>query len=256
MPERKGITTVKRIREALRKQAASRRAAAALAVVLLTAGLTLPSPFVTVAPGPVVSLGKLVSLKGRQSVGEPFYMVTVSVKEARWYEALAAAVDHRAAVRNRRTITGGRDLAEYSREMADLMKDSRQRAIRLSYEAAKAPCPEQSAGLVCIGDSEVLGPSAGLAFALQLSGILLGEDLTGGKRVAATGVLNDRGQILAVGGIEQKAISCRKNGIEVFIVPASNFESASRLAKGITVVPVKTLSEAIIAARSLARPIP
>ena len=65
---------------------------------------------------------------------------------------------------------------------------------------------------------QVGGPSAGLAFALDLAEEL-GRDVDRGRRVAATGEIGLDGSVRAVGGIKQKTIGARQSDMDLFLVP-------------------------------------
>jgi Lon-like protease len=93
------------------------------------------------------------------------------------------------------------------------------------------------------------GPSAGLAFALDLMEEL-GRDVDGGQRIAATGEIELDGTVAPVGGVKQKTIAVRRSGIDVFLVPAGdNAREARKHAGGLRIVPVKNFQQAL---RSLA----
>jgi PDZ domain-containing protein len=89
------------------------------------------------------------------------------------------------------------------------------------------------------------GPSAGLAFALEILEEL-GQDIDRGYRVAATGELELDGTVVPVGGIKQKTFGARKAEADVFIVPAGeNGETASRYADGVRVIPVESFQQTL-----------
>ena len=90
------------------------------------------------------------------------------------------------------------------------------------------------------------GPSAGLAFALQIVDEL-GNDLDGGRRVVATGEITLEGDVLAVGGIPQKTIGARETEADVFLVPDANAAEARRFAEGLEIVAVSNFDEALSA---------
>ena len=71
------------------------------------------------------------------------------------------------------------------------------------------------------------GPSAGLAFALDIVDELGDEDLSRGRTVVATGELDLDGNVHAIGGVKQKAIGARDAGADIFLVPDANFEEAA-----------------------------
>lgn len=89
------------------------------------------------------------------------------------------------------------------------------------------------------------GPSAGLAFALDIVDELGEEDLDRGRTIVATGELALDGTVLSIGGAKQKAIGARDAGADVFLVPDGNYEEARDAVEGLRVVPVSTLDEAL-----------
>ena len=100
-----------------------------------------------------------------------------------------------------------------------------------------------------IDTNGVGGPSAGLAFALDLMEEL-GHDVDHGNRVAVTGALELDGTVGEIGGVKQKTIGVERAGIKVFLVPAGeNAAEAKRYADGIRIVPVTSFQQAL---RSLA----
>jgi PDZ domain-containing protein len=89
------------------------------------------------------------------------------------------------------------------------------------------------------------GPSAGLAFALQILQEL-GRDVDRGYRVAATGELELDGSVAPVGGIKQKTFGAREADADVFLVPAGdNGTEAARYADGLRVIPVESFQQAL-----------
>ena len=95
------------------------------------------------------------------------------------------------------------------------------------------------------------GPSAGLAFALQLMEEL-GRDVDHGYKVAATGALDPDGSVEPIGGVKQKTIGAREAGVDVFLVPAGdNARIARRYADGLRVIPVESFSQALHALATL-----
>lgn len=101
---------------------------------------------------------------------------------------------------------------------------------------------------VRIDAGEVGGPSAGLAFALDVVDEL-GSDVDGGRRIAVTGALELNGDVLPVGGIPQKTLGAREADADVFLVPAENAAEARRYAERLRIVPVSSFREALSALR-------
>jgi Lon-like protease len=117
--------------------------------------------------------------------------------------------------------------------------------------------PEQAANIklplrVSINLPEVGGPSAGLAFALEVMQ-RLGKNVTHGHRVAATGEIELNGGVAAIGGVKQKTYGVRQAGADVFLVPADggNAATARRYAGPLRIIPVRTFSQALHALATL-----
>ncbi len=105
---------------------------------------------------------------------------------------------------------------------------------------------------VGIDSGEVVGPSAGLPFALYLVDTLQRNvDLLKGRNVVATGALAPDGRVLAVGRVRQKAIAAQAAKNDLLLVPVANAAEAKQAVSKscdtgcIKVVPVHSVSEAI-----------
>jgi Lon-like protease len=117
---------------------------------------------------------------------------------------------------------------------------------------------EQSAAISLPRDVEidlggVGGPSAGLAFALDIAEELRGN-VDRGLKVAATGELELDGSVVSIGGVKQKVIGARRSGADVFLVPAGeNAEEARRHAGDLRIIPVESFGQALRALATLKR---
>lgn len=90
------------------------------------------------------------------------------------------------------------------------------------------------------------GPSAGLAFALQIYSAEKEFANLGGLRVAATGAIEEDGSVTSVGGVPQKAIGAGRVNADVFLVPEENVDEARANAPtGVEVVGVASFDEAL-----------
>ncbi len=97
------------------------------------------------------------------------------------------------------------------------------------------------------------GPSAGLAFALDVVEELRG-DVDRGLRVAATGELELDGGVAPIGGVKQKVIGARRSNVDVFLVPAGdNAVEARRHAGDLRIIPVESFGQALRALATLQR---
>ncbi len=65
----------------------------------------------------------------------------------------------------------------------------------------------------------IVGPSAGVMFSLEIYNQLTEEDITRGNRYAGTGTINFDGEIGRVGGELLKIIAAENDGISTFILP-------------------------------------
>lgn len=117
--------------------------------------------------------------------------------------------------------------------------------------------PAQSAEIelplkVSIDSGNIGGPSAGLAFTLEVMR-RLGHDVTHGYRVAATGEINLDGTVSPIGGVEQKTWGVRDAGAQVFLVPAGdNAREAQKFAgPNLKVIPVTSFTQALHALAAL-----
>ncbi|HYY63949.1 MAG TPA: S16 family serine protease [Gaiellaceae bacterium] len=104
---------------------------------------------------------------------------------------------------------------------------------------------------VRINTGNVGGPSAGLAFALDLMEEL-GNDVDRGYKVAATGELDLDGSVLPIGAVKQKTIGAREAAVDVFLVPAgANARVARKYADGLRIIPVESFPQALHALATL-----
>jgi len=91
------------------------------------------------------------------------------------------------------------------------------------------------------------GPSAGITMTVAMVSLLLNKTIK--KNLAMTGELSLTGQVLAIGGLKEKTIAARRNGIKEIIIPASNLreleEIFPQVKEGITFYPVKQIEEVI-----------
>ena len=79
---------------------------------------------------------------------------------------------------------------------------------------------------VTVHTQNIGGPSAGLAMTLGIIDKLSSGRLTGDRIVAATGKIDQYGNVGDVGGVAEKTIAVEESGATVFFVPAVELKTA------------------------------
>jgi ATP-dependent Lon protease len=91
------------------------------------------------------------------------------------------------------------------------------------------------------------GPSAGVALVTSMVSALSGHPAR--QDVAMTGEITLRGDVLRIGGLKEKALAARRNGVKAVIIPADNKDELGELPASVrdslTFHPVRTLAEAM-----------
>jgi PDZ domain-containing protein len=143
--------------------------------------------------------------------------------------------------------SSGKDLVVQVKTMADTADPKRAIVGFAPEQAAEIHLPLK----VSIDAGNVGGPSAGLAFALEVME-KLGRDVDHGYRVAATGQIELDGAVTPIGAVKQKIFGVKLADVDVFLVPAGdNARVARRYAGGVKVIAVKTFPQALRALATL-----
>lgn len=91
------------------------------------------------------------------------------------------------------------------------------------------------------------GPSAGLAMALAMISLLTNRKVR--HDVAMTGEITLRGEVYAIGGLNEKLLAAQRNKIQTVLIPHENIkdlaEIPEKVKSGLKIVGVKTLDEAL-----------
>jgi PDZ domain-containing protein len=95
-------------------------------------------------------------------------------------------------------------------------------------------------------ENNIGGPSAGLMFTLSIIDKLTREDLTAGRRLAGTGAIAPNGDVDPVGGVAEKLIAVRRQGVSTFFIPAANCDGVrGRVPDGLRLVKVAKIGDAL-----------
>ncbi|GAB3586451.1 YlbL family protein [Calidifontibacter terrae] len=106
---------------------------------------------------------------------------------------------------------------------------------------------------VSVNVGDVGGPSAGMMFTLAIYDKITPGALTGGQKVAGTGTISEDGSVGPIGGIAHKMVGAKDAGATYFLAPASDCdEVVGNIPKGMTVVKVATVDEALAAMKKIA----
>ena len=138
-----------------------------------------------------------------------------------------------------------------------IVRRGNRRAVRLETVAAEEGPPRAVFGIVVVDASEftfpvdveieageIGGPSAGLAFALDVVDEL-GREVDRGRRIAVTGTVDLDGTVGAIGGVKQKVIGAREADADLFVVPDGNAAEARLHAAGLRIVAVSSFRDAL-----------
>ncbi|MFC0602109.1 S16 family serine protease [Streptomyces palmae] len=252
--------------------AVSRRAVvlavcAALLAALFAVAAFAPLPFSLAAPGQTVNvLGKdegepVITITGtptRKTTGQ-LRMTSIVATGPDATVKLNDVVDSwfatdRAVLPRDSVYPAGKSPKEVERRNLGDMRESQHDATAAALRYLNRT-DENIDVRLRLGD--IGGPSAGLFLALgiidKLDGDGHGGDLTGGRTIAGTGTIAPDGTVGAVGGVGLKTQAARRDGATVFLVPKAECSDASgELPKGLRLVPVRKLDDAVSSLRALA----
>lgn len=146
------------------------------------------------------------------------------------------------SVVNLRIQRGGQE-QQVSVTTAASSQDASRAIIGISLAMGYEYAPTVEYGL----SQNIVGPSAGLVFALGIYDKVTTGELLGDRTVAGTGEIDPSGQVRAIGGIQEKMQGAQDAGASVFLLPADNCEAVGDFETDMQLVPVSTLRDAIAA---------
>jgi ATP-dependent Lon protease len=91
------------------------------------------------------------------------------------------------------------------------------------------------------------GPSAGITMAMAMYSALSGRPAR--SDVAMTGEITLRGEVLAIGGLNEKLLAAQRSGIRKVLIPDENTkeltEIPEKVKEGLTIVPISRIEQAL-----------
>jgi ATP-dependent Lon protease len=152
------------------------------------------------------------------------------------------------------TIMRGAERLTLTGQLGDVMKESAQAALSYIRSNAKTfgikpdfyrnreihiHLPE--------GSIPKDGPSAGITMAMAI--ISAASNRAARNDLAMTGEITLRGNVLPIGGLNEKLLAAQRSGIKTVLIPKDNLkdltEIPQRVKEGLTIVPVETIEEAM-----------
>jgi ATP-dependent Lon protease len=152
------------------------------------------------------------------------------------------------------TIMSGSEKLTLTGQLGNVMKESAQAA--LSYIRSRAK--ELKLDVNFFKGKEVHihlpegaipkdGPSAGITMAMALYSAISGRPAS--NNIAMTGEITLRGNVLPIGGLNEKLIAAKRYGIETVLIPRDNEidlkEIASKVTDGLKIIPIDKIEDAI-----------
>jgi len=152
------------------------------------------------------------------------------------------------------TIMSGQERLTLTGQIGDIMKESAQAALSYLRSHAKALALSQTFSKgkeihihLPEGSIPKDGPSAGITMAMAMYSAVSGRAARGD--VAMTGEITLRGEVLSIGGLNEKLLAAQRSGITTVMIPKDNMkdlaEIPGKVKEGLTIMPIETIEDAI-----------
>ncbi|MFO7445977.1 MAG: endopeptidase La [Ignavibacteriaceae bacterium] len=152
------------------------------------------------------------------------------------------------------TIMNGSEKLTLTGQLGNVMKESAQAA--LSYMRSKA----KELGLnpnffkgkevhIHLPEGAIPkdGPSAGITMAMALLSAISGKPAS--NQIAMTGEITLRGNVLPIGGLNEKLLAAKRNGLSKVLIPKENEidlkEIQDKVKEGLEIIPIERIEDAI-----------
>ena len=152
------------------------------------------------------------------------------------------------------TIMNGSERLTLTGQLGNVMKESAQAALSYIRSSAKDLCidPNFFKGKeihihIPEGSIPKDGPSAGITMAMALLSAVSGKPAS--NAVAMTGEITLRGNVLPIGGLNEKLLAAKRNGIKTILIPKENeidlTEIQDSVKDGLKIIPIEKIEDAI-----------
>ena len=179
------------------------------------------SPYVSCKASSTVEVGRILGL------GVMGFLGSVLEIEAMAFEA----------------ANKGKGYARFNDTAGSMAKDSVFNATSVLRRLTGEEINDYDLHINVIGGGRIDGPSAGLAITLAILSAIKGWGIY--QDVAVTGEISLQSKVKPVGGIFEKIYGAKQAGIKTVLVPGENIKDVPLDLKGIRVIPVNNIEEAL-----------
>lgn len=137
----------------------------------------------------------------------------------------------------------GKGVLRFNETAGSMAKDSVFNAASVFRRLTGKELSDYDVHVNVVGGGRIDGPSAGTAVLLAVYSAVEGRPVR--QDVAVTGELSIQGRVRAVGGVFEKIYGAKQAGVKKVLVPAENREDIPPDLKGVEVVPVASVDEAL-----------
>ena len=152
------------------------------------------------------------------------------------------------------SIMNGAEKLTLTGQLGNVMKESAQAA--LSYLRSKAKSLDLNPNFfkgkevhIHLPEGAIPkdGPSAGITMAMALLSAISGRPAS--NQIAMTGEITLRGNVLPIGGLNEKLLAAKRNGIPTVLIPKENEidlkEIQEKVTEGLKIIPIERIEDAI-----------
>jgi ATP-dependent Lon protease len=152
------------------------------------------------------------------------------------------------------TVMTGSEKLSLTGQLGDVMKESAQASLsyirsRSTELGLKPNFMKEKEIHIHLPEGAVPkdGPSAGITLTMAMLSALTGKQVRGD--LAMTGEITLRGNVLPIGGLQEKLLAAQREGIKCVLIPEENRKSLVEIPKkileGLNIIPIERIGQAI-----------